>query len=132
MSDSLVDFLRARLDEDEQAARAAHIETTLPAVWSALFEASGHSHASTQPALEHVARHDPARVLAEVAAERAIVDLHDDEHLCIEDMGGSYIPCLSGSRSVNGVTLEGCQTLRLLAAAACSDHPDYDPAWAPQ
>lgn len=57
----MVAFLLARLDEDERAARAAAAVAADVAL-------------SVPPAtVEHVARHDPARVLREVAALRAIV-----------------------------------------------------------
>jgi hypothetical protein len=62
MSSDLVAFLRARLDEDEQVAVAAGRK------WSGI---RVESYSEREP--EHVARHDPARVLAEVVAKRRIV-----------------------------------------------------------
>jgi hypothetical protein len=67
----LVEFLRAALDEDERVARVAiayeeevddapqyrHVVDYLGSILAA-----------------HIARHDPARMLAEVAAKRAIVE----------------------------------------------------------
>jgi hypothetical protein len=64
--------------------------------------------------LEHIARHDPARVLAEVAAKRQIVELHflrSSGRLCNEDDD-----------------LWPCETLRLLARPYV-DHPDYRHEW---
>lgn len=80
MTDDLVAFLRARLDEDERVA--------LDALPLGHWEVRGRHHvykANGPPSLppvasyaigeaEHIARHDPARVLADVAAKRAIVD----------------------------------------------------------
>jgi hypothetical protein len=92
---NLVEFLRAALDEDERVARAA---TRGP--WRVSVEGSEGSYISpdygdirtksrfigiangrVQPEdgrnAVHIARHDPARVLAEVAAKRAIVDRYE-------------------------------------------------------
>ncbi len=66
----------------------------------------------------HIARHDPARVLREVAAKRKILTLHSPW----EDSGDC-----SACGDVPQVCYP-CETLRALAAA-WSDHPDYDPAW---
>jgi hypothetical protein len=57
--DDLIAFLQARLDEDERSAHA----------WLPF----GNPDAAAR---DHIARHDPGRVLAEVAAKRAILDLH--------------------------------------------------------
>jgi len=73
----LVAWLRARLDEDEAVARAA-----TPGKWSMgrLDEHEiGDAWMLKLDDKRHIARHDPARVLREVAAKRAIVDAY--EHL---------------------------------------------------
>ena len=88
MSD-LVEFLRARLDEDEATARAATVgpwTVNDPEFAEAIRSADGVDvvaggrwggeapvFASTEDAL-HIARHDPARVLAETEAKRRLVD----------------------------------------------------------
>ncbi|THA82739.1 DUF6221 family protein [Streptomyces sp. A0592] len=91
--DDLVQFLRARLDEDEQAARAAtggpwvldderHAEQILTADESVVV-VGGSRWSGEAPVFEttadglHIARHDPARVLAEVDAKRRILLLHN-------------------------------------------------------
>ena len=61
---------------------------------------------------EHVARHDPARVLAECAAKRELVLWLDDDPLC-HDGGWAYVD----------------HVLKSLASVF-ADHPDFDPAWA--
>jgi Ser-tRNA(Ala) deacylase AlaX len=78
----LLDFLRAQLDEDEQIAREGIPFGT--GQWQA--EDSGlirdseggcvvHDDGEQDRATaEHIARHDPARVLAEVDAKRRILD----------------------------------------------------------
>ena len=76
----LVDFIRAQLARDEQVAREA-LEQTAPE-WRTYFKqiiAPGSRHeteiaeAETSEAAAHIARHDPARVLAEVEAKRKVV-----------------------------------------------------------
>jgi hypothetical protein len=117
---TLVDFLRARLDEDEAVARAA---TSGP--WSAVEGSSGAWWVELpnlgDVALDlhgenarHIARHDPARVLADVKAKRAIVGLG----ICLAcDVEGQ--PCDHAD-----------ETLRHLASVY-ADHPDYDATWEP-
>jgi hypothetical protein len=93
VSADLVAFLRQRLDEDEQVARAAigkpspTNEGLGPGVWRAgggiwdevvdgddmtIYAEGGHTPEQAQ----HIARWDPAAVLREVEAKRRIIDLH--------------------------------------------------------
>ena len=101
MSD-LAAFLKARLNEDEAAAKAAAIpdgpEWSLP----------GPVPGEEQNA--HIARHDPARMLREVEAKRAILALLASAP--VEDVNV-------------GIELE----IQRHMAAVWSDHPDFDPAW---
>jgi hypothetical protein len=94
----IADFLRARLDEDERTAKraasyddgAAHDVQGPDGTWLCLDESEwfGASYRggviaprigyANAPELGlHITRHDPARVLAEVAAKRRIVDLYE-------------------------------------------------------
>ncbi|WP_422744313.1 DUF6221 family protein [Micromonospora sp. WMMD754] len=73
--DDLVTWMRQQLDDDERAARA----------WLPL----GNPAAADR---EHIARHDPARVLAEVDAKRRVIDVlrgfePNDEWSTQPDMG---------------------------------------------
>jgi hypothetical protein len=107
----LVSFLTARLDEDEAAARGWFDRfPDMPADELADQAAAG----VTDEGYIHIARHDPARVLREVAAKRKILAEHAQGwgHPC-EAYTGPEFPC---------------PTLRALAGV-WSDHPDYDPAW---
>ena len=130
----LVEFLRARIDEDEQVAGGA-----LGGPWIAGFEQErlvdtviygqstwpGHlgqvcnvdySHEKRGSA-EHIARWDPARVLAEVAAKRALLDAHGV-------LG--HLPC----DAHDGAT---CETehcaIVLMLALPYADHSDYQQDW---
>lgn len=152
--DELTAFVRARLDEDEAAARAGARRTGMP--WRAepqpgtpgglvLDEIGLVGSTGGLYAAEHIARHDPARVLREVAAKRALLSLHA-VHSEPERWGDHPDPALR--RQPTGHTAywcsvcdydrdyghiggreEGCQTLRLLAAV-WSDHPGYRAEWA--
>lgn len=129
----LVDFLRARLDEDETAARAAADELgglTLGGEWrydgrcvEAVRErdmvAVGSQDFMEPGVGEHIARHDPARVLAEVEAKREMLRIHrryadEPEQACLGCAGG--------------ISWEACPVIPLLAGPY-RDHPDFDPAW---
>jgi NADPH-dependent ferric siderophore reductase len=142
MTDDLVAFLREQLDADERIARAA-----TPGPWEQDPERAGSLTSaeywyvvdcSGTPAAgenaEHVARHDPARVLAEITAKRAIVDEHApdrhgdcqvcaDEEEFDEDSEGNG----SWSRSAKRAP---CRTLRLLAVPYAGVD-GYRPEWAP-
>lgn len=73
----------------------------------------------------HIARHDPARVLREVAAKRAVMIAADD--------ATSYDMTVEGDRGVGSRNMiedpyVGDVILRALASAY-SDHSGFDPAW---
>lgn len=70
----------------------------------------------------HVAKWNPARVLAECEAKRQILKLHTGTHECPDNdwLGtGTYT-----------VYRRDCQTLRLLAEPF-SGHPEYQESWRP-
>ena len=72
---------------------------------------------------EHIARHDPARALREIASKRAILELHANG-----TPGVDYCKsCWDGNTPLDWP----CPTLRALAAVH-ADHPDYEPEWAPR
>ncbi|MFC8491795.1 DUF6221 family protein [Streptomyces sp. NPDC057235] len=118
-------FLRARFDEDFTDARAAK-----PGPW----HADGGSVYATHPtdevvtyteSADHIARHHPKRVLAEVEAKRKLLELHRE----IEDPEAMQDFCYTCD--VTGEYPEyPCTTLRLLALPYAS-HPDYRDTWRP-
>ena len=130
--DELVRFLRARYDEDEQIARAAPdgpwsmdgsgsiVDGTggrvVPSVGGARNGRA--TRWPEDPAAEHIAQHDPARVLRDTEARQQELDLHQPEPGQHPDFCGydrHELPC---------------RPLRLLALPY-SDHPDYREAWRP-
>lgn len=123
----LVVWLRQALDEDETIARAAAAEGGPDWAPDATFLADlidplpsqRRAHPErlfllTPKDAEHIARHDPARVLREISAKRAIIDqcVHTLEY---EDYGYTIAEFV----------------LRSLGAAL-DDHPGYRAEWRPR
>lgn len=147
----LLDFLAARLQEDEDTARAAtagpwrweHGEGdlcndpecpygTLIGVWEDgetpfhIWDVHGFdAKEGSRADADHIARHDPARVLREVAAKRAIIE----EHTCPCSDDCDDCGACSGSHMADP-TPAPCNTLKLLALPY-ADHPAYNPKWRP-
>jgi len=128
--DELVQFLCDRLDGDERAARRAgdsfrQVGETGVIVATEGDRAEECASAHWSGVAEHIVRHDPARVLAEVEAKRQLLHLHrqmeDSEEMldfCATcDAAGKYPEY-------------PCQTLRLLALPY-ADHADYREEWRP-
>ncbi len=130
----LVTWLRQQIDADEAAARAAegdgHWECTSTAVLSlgGIDDLDGFV-LGPRDAIYHMELHDPARVLAEVAAKRAILDLHTKAGA---GAGAFDLPdvCRPVSRGIGAVAPWPCQTLRLLALPY-SSNPGFDESWRP-
>jgi hypothetical protein len=142
----IVEFLTARLDDEERMAKAAIgtavfqsqtgrwlSERVLHTYGSSLIvfavaNGGGRTQAAdlsaawdSESRAEFIAYHDPARVLADVAAKRRIIELHTGQHDCAGSIDNS-----------TAWPYVGCDTLRLLAQP-CKDHPDYDAeAWSVQ
>jgi hypothetical protein len=137
----LSEFLLARIGEDEAVAREAlHPDAVSPGAWVTEHhnseyhsepnrahiaeDRSGHywsvAHEVFIPIAVHIARHAPARVLAECEAKRRIVDLH------------RAVPVAPGRRELtcveDGALTWPCPTLRFLAAPY-ADHSDYCVEW---
>lgn len=136
----ILDFLHARLDEDERVAREAseghgprwrqyndgepdepgrvENERGQPVVYD-------EGNPSEEQA-RHIARHDPARILRDVVAKRLIVAEHD---YCPPERYVSHAYC-GYDQTEDGMVFGTwpCDRLRLLAWLY-SDHSDYDEAW---
>lgn len=142
--DDLIVFLNARLDEDEAAAKAA--ASVAGPDWqfgrdfptSYLRSSAGSILADTLHSGDgeigpHLARHDPARVLREVEAKRAILELHQGD---ASEYGGSgyragEMACrMCGADDGWWGVAWPCPTI-LALAAVYSDHPDYRQEWKP-
>lgn len=129
---NIIDFLHARIDDDETIATAAY-GGTIDAEWYAKEEHSrvytgdwvtvvsadvenvrhGETayHGLARASVNHIARHDPARVLADCKAKREILERFTPEY----GMG-------------NGYSLAAEQAIHALAKGY-AEHPYYDPDW---
>jgi len=149
---TLVEFLRARLDEDERAALNAppgpwHYDRKRFTVTCDGYPVASWRHEGKltdgSPLLdrtgEYMERFDPARVLAEVDAKRRILDdysrtirIRDEAAARIKDAG----PANADPEDLDtwdraqreASILEGPVKALALPYAA---HPEYDPAWRP-
>jgi len=106
---TLIEFLRARLDEDERIALAAV---------GGLFRVQ--CDWSDTPVVEHIDRWTSSRVMAEVKAKRRIIAQHEGAHECPLD-GDSC-------GWVDGDLRPHCETSALLALPYVN-HPDYQREW---
>lgn len=126
----LTEFLRARLDEDEAAAYGLCGNGPL-ARWVIR---DGDLFVGTEPlpdepivqtwdgrVAQHIARHDPARVLREVEAKRAIAAEHSAHY---PREGSPYIDPAQLRCDIDHQEWP-CKTVRALAAV-WSDHADYE------
>ncbi len=74
---------------------------------------------------EHIARHDPAAVLADVAAKRAIIAWH-----CTREGTGGTWDTDPKALCNECEDLQPCRTVKLLASAY-ADRPGYREEWRP-
>lgn len=132
---TIIEFITARLDEAGAAAKAAarakqdgeewHLDPD-PEVWgigfgTGILRTDGNSVAMAigSYAADHIARHDPARVLRDIEAKRAIVHRYEEqlakasENAMEEDRAWILWPVIAH------------------IAAIDRNHPDFDPDWCP-
>jgi hypothetical protein len=136
MSD-LAEFLLARISEDEEAAQNAggtgerwrSGATPSTGGWYDWFAPGDRpqawvkrGNAHDKDTVDHVVRHDPARVLAESDARRRVVNM-------CEAVGPDLAHVEVSSAPADREELAG-GTLRALAVAYAG-HPDYRPEWRP-
>jgi hypothetical protein len=135
---TLTEFLLARIAEDEAVARALSYSPR----WI-----MAHDMPDAFPGVvEQIMRWDPARVLAECAAKRRIVEIHAVEHLekvVYDYSAGKYLDArvpwdvCSICIDLDYTDDEGavapldypCPTIGALAAVY-AEHADYRPEWA--
>ena len=137
---SLAEFLIARIAEDEEAAKQISGQHW----WAASHPADSwiiasdegpvvyNEGAPTEAEAAHIARWDPARVLAECEAKRRIVEWHPAVSGTGRD-GEAVTGCANciGNAAGQSFTIAGpCLTIRLLTLPY-ADHPDYRDEWKP-
>lgn len=153
MTDDLVAWLRAQVDEDEQVARATDAlypwvatddaevfevvdlhaphrcdqhEAGKPNVCSDLLVARGEDIADQldDERAAHIARHDPARVLAEVAAKRRIIDRY--EFVTNHGPAVDHVRALDMSTGARAALLDAVKML----ASVYAGRPGWRAEWA--
>lgn len=147
----IADFIRARLDEDEAVAKAA-----TPGPWEperpwlsdvvtskllgriadfssarVLNRDEGGYRPQSIPDARHVAHWDPARVLAETAAKRGILDAIDaaEKEWAEAQAAARPGPASFDLARARSLERELAEIVLRQLAAPYADHPDYDPAW---
>jgi hypothetical protein len=134
VTDDLVAFLRAREAEREQVARRARATRVHDSARKQHWHANGHAirdmdgHLVTgrqarSAEAAHIARHDPAWVLADVEAKRRIIDRYKfvDNHGAAVD----HVRALDMSTGARAALLDVVKMLALPYA----QHPDYRQEW---
>lgn len=121
---TITEFLLARISEDEAVARGA-VDQWRHGSWRdyamGIFPVGEEYHyvveyVNHEGIGAHIARHDPARVLAGCEAKRRIVELHSGE-------------TASNDPQCRHIADEWpCPTL-LALVSVYAGHPDHDPAW---
>lgn len=144
---TVTDFILARIAEDEEAARGAceapWVTMDWPAASQVLVDPKairdekwkygklGHvAMAEHSEYATHIARHDPARVLAQCAAMRKIVELHQisTERVWEHSWDGPSVQVEERSCVICGWVPTACDTIRALASV-WSDHPAFRDEW---
>lgn len=150
----LVEFLRARLDEDYEAVRRVIGVNVMEAYKDGIpvprwvpspNREAGIWDTNGQPRVkfawprerDHILRHDPARILAEVEAKRRVLARHCAAPVPPgNEWAKEYPYCAAhfyegpGNTVIYPVELKNCPELRDLAASY-ADHPDYREEWKP-
>lgn len=128
MTVSIVEFVEARLADDEATARAVQ-DNSAPFNgqwyndeghalrtandWVLAYEHHGKTFAPGL--LDHIARHDPARGLREIQAKRAVLDVYTLAHESHDVLGDGFVALDKAVRAL---------------AAIWSDHDEYRAEWA--
>jgi hypothetical protein len=132
--DEVWKFCSARLDDDERLARDVGFDRieTVDYLWGTRHlllqrDDGGESKATSEldaGLAAHVARHDPRRVLADIAFKRELLAEHEPSlQAAVKD--DEVIPMV-----VCKVDGDECPFAQGLAALY-ADHPDYQEAWRP-
>lgn len=125
MSDTLIAFLKARLDDDEKIARdaAAVSRDKVLDLYEDLIK-SRPLDDERRKNMIHISTFTPGRMLWEISAKRRISAMHQIDTL---PFGRAYCDeCQARDGVVDGEW--PCETIRLLALPYAG-HPDYDKGW---
>ena len=132
----IAEFVNARLSEYEAMAREAASDDQAQWVATdlepAVYVADSNMPVAVGPwggpmdkaDADHIVRHDPFRVLREIEAGRRLL-------ASLKRAQEDFDKTLPGDYHRHGAVLAAWTQAARQRAAIWSDHPDYDPAWAP-
>lgn len=132
MSNDLIAFLRARLDEDEATARAVVWDgsgnsLTWRLAASATVEVGDEEfNTDDRTVANHIVNNDPARVLREVEAKRRMLRHYEYAAIALTNAGPTG--------EVHDLMTGAVNTLRAVLvdhARVYVDHPDFHEDWRP-
>ena len=130
---SILEFLEARISEDEHYANNARGLLGNPNPWSEWRTLTKWYDAISRADAMHIERQSPSRVMAECGAKRSIIA----EHTPVDFSGIGMKSPNACSRCGADLNMHDwdwtedsfpCQTLRAVAAVY-ADHPDYQQEW---
>ncbi len=122
---NIVEFLEARIAEDEAYARQAQGDKY---GWVDRWRvATGHGAATESVITAHAFRLSPDRMLAECAAKREIIDTY--RSAVRHEAGADVSTELSGKLTLSGIA-QGLEIAIQYMATTYKDHPDYRREWA--
>lgn len=141
MSD-LATFLLDRIAEDEAAARAAEVASKYEWSDNAFTEAVelADNEGALEAATKHIARHDPARVLAECEAKRKIVERREELEGMVRAVleATQVVPPAADEQAAVDFAVTGvrggivtCDDILRRLALPYANHPDYRDEWRP-
>jgi Family of unknown function (DUF6221) len=137
VTDAIVEFLTARYGEEQAAVERIedHSEPwrgewivkagTLYTYngWCLAVLHDSFKHPWNPQVLAHITRYDPARVLADIAAKRGLLEAHGAEDDCVKEVTWPDLRRICWMDAG-----EPCPSLRWLAAPYAG-HPEFRPEW---
>jgi len=139
---NIIDFIEARIAEDEQIAQAArpgpwideHGTRIGPKIGDGYLMVPESELAPCEDYIPdgdttHIARHDPERVQSRSAAIRTIIE---DRLVLLEQIDNEWGCCHSANQIRRGECKDnplGSDSAFRALAAIYRDHPDYDTTW---
>ena len=132
----IAEFLLARIAEDEAVAKTAYGSDPSPWVGDGwlrnnrgdhlFFTGDGDTPEADEETTRHIARWDPARVLAECEARRQVVQGYREAWEMAKQLARAGQEEEAQAVRYGRVGLESALVALALPYA---DHPDYDPKW---
>ena len=120
---TLIEFIEARLDEDEAVARAAIVIRRRDYAHQPWVDDPDYTFKAWDDYPSGVILTGPERVLREVEAKRMLVEDHSGHHVCEDNMAGTV-----WDEKTEDIVEDPCRVLRIIGSIY-ADHPDYRTEW---